>query len=187
MAPKTKISRDELINAAVGIIREKGSGALNAREIAARLNCSTQPIFSNFATMSELEAAAAEAAYGIYLGFLESEERQGKYPPYKSFGMAYTRFAKEERELFKLLFMCDREGEAFTPTEDYTRSVEMIMKSGLTREAASRLHLEMWITVHGIATMLATSFLSLDEELISGVLTDVYQGLCSRHVYGGKK
>ena len=33
---------------------------------------------------------------------------EGKYPPYKASGMAYIRFAKEEKELFKLLFMRDR-------------------------------------------------------------------------------
>ena len=33
------------------------------------------------------------------------------YPPYKAMGMGYIRFAAEERELFRLLFMRDRSGE----------------------------------------------------------------------------
>ena len=38
----------------------------------------------------------------------------------------------------------------------------------------------MWIYVHGIATMLATSFLDWDEAFISRSLTDAYLGLTSR-------
>ena len=49
-------------------------------------------------------------------------------------------------------------------------------------ERAERMHLEMWTCVHGIATMLATSFLSLDWELISDMLTDVYQGIRTKHL-----
>ena len=41
-------------------------------------------------------------------------------------------------------------------------------------------HLEMWIYVHGIASMAATSFLDWDTELISASLTDVYLGVLAR-------
>ena len=128
--------------------------------------------------MEELHEATVAEAYGIYLRFLSDEVKNGKYPQYKSFGMAYIRFAKEEKELFKLLFMCDRKGEELSPSVDYEASVEMIMKAnGITREKASLMHLEMWVCVHVIGTMMATSFLTLDWELVSQMLTDVYQGI----------
>ena len=67
------------------------------------------------------------------------------------------------------------------PTADFEASVEMIMvANGISREYAELLHLEMWVCVHGIATMFATSFLELDEELISRILTDIYQGTRAR-------
>ena len=123
------------------------------------------------------------AAYECYLGFLRREAESGKYPAYKSFGMAYIRFAKEERELFKLLFMCDRRGKEFKFTSDFDESVEMIMKAnGLDKEKAKLMHLEMWVSVHGIATILATSFLELDTNLISDMLTDIYLGIRARHL-----
>ena len=79
--------------------------------------------------------------------------------------------------------MRDRNGEAFIPTADFESSVEMIMNAnGITREKAELLHLEMWVCVHGIATMMATSFLSLDWEIISNMLTDVYQGIRAKHL-----
>ena len=59
----------------------------------------------------------------------------------------------------------------------------MIMKAnGITIEQATRMHLEVWACVHGIGVMVATSFLPLKWEMISDMLTDVYQGL--RKQYG---
>ena len=178
MPPKVKITREDIVNTAIALIRTSGADALNARAIAASLRCSTQPIFSNFHTMEELQGATVAAAYEIYLDFLKKESLSGKYPQYKSFGIAYIRFAREEKELFKLLFMCDREGKELTPTPDFDASVDLIMNAnGITRESAERMHLEMWACVHGIATMHATSFLTLEWELISDMLTDVYSGI----------
>lgn len=183
MPPKVKITKEDIVKAAVALVRENGEGAINARAIAAYLSCSTQPVFSNFTTIAQLQEATTAAAYEMYLHFLENEVKAAQYPPYKSFGMAYIRFAKEEKELFKLLFMCDRNGKEMTPTLDFNASIEMLMKAnGITRERAKLMHLEMWTCVHGIGTMLATSFLSLDWELISTILTDVYQGIRARHL-----
>ncbi len=182
MPPKVKITKDDIIKTAVELVRKSGAGSVNARSIAASLGCSTQPIFSNFTSMEELEEKTVGAAYGLYLDFIKSELDSGKYPPYKAFGMAYIRFAREEKELFKLLFMRDRTGEDISPTRDFEESADMIMKSnGVSYDVARLMHLEMWATVHGIGVMLATSFLPLDEELISRMLSDTYNGLCARH------
>ena len=178
MPPKVKITKENIIEKAFELLRGCGGAVINARSIAASLGSSTQPIFSNFATMEELKEALVEAAYSHYLSFLEKESASGKYPVYKSFGMAYIRFAKEEKELFKFLFMRDRRGGDFSPTSDFEASVEMIMSAnGISREKAELMHLEMWACVHGIAAMSATSFLELDEELISTMISDVYQGI----------
>lgn len=181
MPPKVKITKKDIIDKALDLVRESGADAINARAIANALNCSTQPIFSNFDSMEDLERSVLAAAFENYLGYISSEIASGKYPMYKASGMAYIRFANEERELFKLLFMCDRQGEELAPSSDFEASVEMIMKAnGCSREVANLMHLEMWACVHGIAAMMATSFLELDFELISRMLTDVYQGLRTR-------
>ena len=183
MPPKIKITKEEIVRAAVALVRENGEEGINARAIAASLNCSTQPVFSNFATMDDLQEATLTAAYEIYFQFLKRGVESGKYPQYKAFGMAYIRFAKEEKQLFRLLFMRDRQGKELTPSLDFEASVEMIMKAnGITKEKATLMHLEMWACVHGIGTMLATSFLSLEWELISDMLTDVYQAIKARHL-----
>ena len=132
--------------------------------------------------MDELRSAVVAAAYESYLEFLRREAESGKYPQYKAFGMAYIRFSREEKELFKLLFMRDRSREEMSLTPDFENSVHLIMEAnGVTYETATLMHLEMWACVHGIGTMFATSFLALDEELVSNMLFDVYQGIRARH------
>ena len=182
MPPKVRITKEEIVNTAVELVRISGEDAINARTIAAAINCSTQPVFSNFATMEKLREAVIEASYERYLGFIKSEVESQKYPPYKAFGMAYIRFAGQERELFKLLFMRDRSGEDTTPTTDFEQSVQMIMDAnGVSREVAQLMHLEMWTCVHGIGVMIVTSFLTLDMDLVSQMLSDIYHGIRARH------
>ena len=187
MPPKIKITKEQIIQTAFDLVRKDGEQALNARSIACALNCSTQPVFSNFESMEDLSKSVIEKAYQTYLNFLQNEAESGKYPKYKAFGMAYIRFASEEKELFKLLFMRDRRGEGFTPTPDFIASTQLIMQNNnVTKEVAELIHLEIWTCVHGIATMIATSFLTLDWELISNILSDVYYGVRDKHINGAK-
>ena len=53
MPPKVKITKEDIANAALEIVRENGVSALNARAVALKLNSSTQPIFSNYDTDSK--------------------------------------------------------------------------------------------------------------------------------------
>ena len=179
MPPKVKVSKEDILQTAVEIVRREGVTALNARTVAAALGCSTQPVFSNFATMEELRVAVANKATRLYDERTAREVGDGRFPPYKASGMAYIRFAKEERELFKLLFMCDRMGETL-PEDDssFDRMTAMVQNTmGFEKDTATLFHLEMWAYVHGIATMYATKFLDLNEELVSRMLTDMYLGL----------
>ena len=90
MPPRVKITKKDIINTTLSLVRLEGSAAINARRVAAALGCSTQPVFSNFSCMEQLQVAVLAAAYEVYLGFIRAEAESKKYPRYKSFGMAYT-------------------------------------------------------------------------------------------------
>lgn len=183
MPPKVKTTKDDIINAAVEIVRKSGADSLNARDIAAKIGCSTQPIFSNFSSMEELRDAVILRGYGMYRQYIADDMSSGEYPPYKASGMAYIRFAVEEREMFKLLFMRDRSEERGGVSDMDIEDIIAIIKKnvGLDDETARLFHLEMWVYVHGIASMTATGYLSLDCDLVSRMLTDSYQGLLKRY------
>ena len=184
MPPKVKISREDILNAAVELVRKEGVGAVNARTVAAALQCSTQPVFSNFATMEQLHFAVVQRADELCRDYIRQETERGQFPAYKASGMAYIRFAKEETELFKLLYMRDRGCEGLAEGQALDRDMESLVheNTGLEAESAKLFHLEMWAFVHGIATMFATGFFGLEWDLVSKMLTDAYLGL--RKQYG---
>lgn len=178
MPPKCRFTREEIIQAALDLTAEKGVGALTARGLAQRLGSSAKPIFGLFANMEEVQQEVVKAANLRYQEYLRQDMSAGRYPPYKASGMAYIRFAREQKELFKLLFMRDRTHEEKAAGDELEALLGLIQKNmGMSRDDAYRFHLEMWIYVHGIATMIATAYLEWDMDFISAALTDAYQGL----------
>ena len=183
MPRKVSIFKEEIIKAAVELVRENGHENLNARTLASKLGCSTQPIFSNFKNMNDLLDSVLKATLDIYNSFVaKCVETRGNDPIYKTHGRAYIRFAMEEKNLFRLLFMRNRTEEK-KPVEESTfyDVLPLIMKAtGMNEKQASLFHFEVWSAVHGIAVMAATSYNQLNMELISETLTDIYQGLSYR-------
>lgn len=177
-------TKEEILNAALNLTREKGFESVSARSLGAKLGTSSQPIFSYFKNMAEVQNSIIEASYNLYLNYLKQDMELGKYPPYKASGMAYIRFAREEKQLFKLLFMCDRTPEQKSKTSPETEMLtNLICKQvGISKEKALMFYLEMWAYVHGIATMIATNFFDWDEELCSKTLTDMYEGLKQKYL-----
>ena len=187
MPPKFKFTRKEITTAALNVVRNSGIAGLTARALAAELGCSVKPIFGLFKNMEEVQQEVLVSANRLYQSYLQEDMSEGKYPPYKASGMAYIRFAREEKELFKLLFMRDRSQETIEENKEEIRPLmELIEQNlGMSEDAAYLFHLEMWVYVHGIATMAATSYLNWDDEFVSRVLTDAYMGL--KHRYGEGK
>lgn len=184
MPLKAKFTKEEVVQVAIQIVRIEGIKGLTARALAKALNTSACPIFTLFNSMEEVQMSVISAANSLYESYLARDVQEGKYPPYKASGMAYIRFAKEEKELFKLLFMRNREGEDITENRDTIRPLLTLLQTnlGISENQAYLFHLEMWIFVHGIATMVATSYLNWDLDFISNSLTDMYQGLQYRFI-----
>lgn len=172
MPPKVKVQKKEIVSGAVELVRKEGASALNARSLAKALNCSTQPIFSNFATMEELREAVMEEADDLCASYVAREMEENRYPSYMASGMAYIRFAKEEKELFKLLHLQGQNGEGEAPLTDSN-----FFKEGAEFAGEELFHLELWAYVHGIAAMFATGYLDLSWELVGKMLSDSYANL----------
>jgi len=180
-------TKEEIINAAIALTKEKGFSAVSARSLGERLGTSSRPVFSHFNNMKEVQDAIIQAANSIYQAYRKKEIESGKYVPYKASGMAYIRFAKEEKELFKLLFMRDRSNEDILETpQEMDNLIEIICKQvKIEKDEAKLFYLEMWAFTHGIASMVATNYLDLDETIISRALTDCYEGLKARYEMKG--
>ncbi len=185
MPPKPKHTRKEIVETAFELVREKGADFLTARELAEKLSTSPRPIFTAFESMEELKSAVILKCSELYLSFCEEEKNSGKYPEYKALGMAYIRLAKQEKNIFKFLFMRDtsKDNISAQPLFDLGRTT-VEKQLDINVALAERIHTEVWIWVHGIASMIATSSVDLEFDIISEMLTDVYQGLKGRYSNG---
>ncbi len=180
MSQKSKFSKEEIIDACISIVREYGHENISARNVGSKLNSSSKVIFSVFKNMKELLSEVIKKSCIIFDEFATNEIKNNNYPPYKALGMAYILFAKQETNLFKLAYMRNRTNETISGNKPI-HEIELIQKSlGLNEEDAFKFHLEMWVCVHGIATMIATNFLNWDIDKISEMLTDIFQGLKNR-------
>lgn len=182
MAPKIKVTEEDILTAAVQLIREKGVDALQARMLAERLGCSVQPLFRVYGSMEMLKAAVEKHVEAIYNEMMFKRMTSGSNG-FQEMGLAYVNFARTDPNLFKLLFMSN----AFTQssamdiagsTEGDDQVIALIARmTGLDSERAKQLYSSIWFTTHGIASLLATNSTHLSDDEVRGLLTLTYTGL----------
>ncbi len=179
MPPRRKVTREAILAMALECVREEGMDSLNCRNLAKKLGCSTQPVFSNYASMEELKGEVLKSVYGIWQDFTRREMEQAEDMKYKASGMAYIRFAREQPEFFRLLFMRDRRSEPVEEMDVFTaKVVDMVAAMyHISRDRAEEFHVHMWVYVHGIATMVVTGYLEWDEAVISKMLSVAFLSL----------
>lgn len=184
MPPKTKFTKEQIIEVALALVKEEGIEALTARSLGKRLGTSSCPIFTIFANMDELRQAVIQQAQQVYKGYIEKglQER----PAFKGVGMQYIQFAQYEPELFRLLFMratLSQHIDQLLPLLD--ENYDLILSSvqdayGLSTEKAQRIYLHMTIYTHGIATFLLQQSYRFTQEEVSQMLTEVFMSLLMR-------
>ena len=108
---------------------------------------------------------------------------------YRDIGINYIRFAKEEPELFKLMFNNDMNEEAFDFINLFhstNKIFETISKqTGMSNENAKQFHLRMWLYVNGIASLVAHQTVEFNDEEIVGLLKDQYVSMLLYEVKKG--
>ena len=103
MALKNKFTREEMVQAALQVVRAGGIGSLTAKTLADALGTSTQPVFTAFGSMERVRQAVYAAAVDIYDGYADAGLQEEI--PFLGVGMQYIRFAREEPELYRFLFL----------------------------------------------------------------------------------
>ena len=180
MPPKFKFKREEIVEAAVNLTRRGGVDAVTARGIAGELGVSTQPIFTCFKNMEEAKEEVRIYAEKLCHNYLEKGVEATI--SFFGFGMAYIRFAKEEPELYKMLFINpDKKGESMLDTLSGIRLIVInsIEKTYRFNEKESkRLFRDLWLAVHSIATLCVGGICPFSDEEIAKILTGFSVSIC---------
>lgn len=183
MPPRSKITKDMIIDAGLNIVRNEGQESLNVRRIAAELDCSTQPVMYHYKTVDELKADIYFAADEFHTNYIMTPDEIADVP-FLSIGMKYIKFADEESHLFRFLFQSDKFKSSFselTSADALAPIIEPMCKAfGLTEEKAGEVFDTVFMTVHGAASLLANNSLSYDEAYFRKLLTAVFNGMIER-------
>jgi len=182
MPPKVKVSHEQIINAAICIVREKGFESLNARAVADAIGCSVHPIFRTFESMEGLKLEVCKMAENIYnekmlMAMKDSDNG------FLGMGLTYIDFAKAEKKLFQLLFMSDAFHEQSImdivgSTEGDGEVIDMLSSmTGLSKSSSKELYAGVWLTTHGIAAMFATNNCRFSDEENKRLLQNSFNGL----------
>lgn len=182
MPPKAKFTREEIISAAFEMVKSDGFEVLTARSLGASLGSSARPIFTVFKSMEEVQAEVIQKAKRLYESY-EDEDMSGTNA-FKGSGTGYIRFASDEPKLFQLLFMKEKSDVpspemVLEQIDDYSEKIlETVQKQyGLSREAAARVYLHLWLYSHGIAVAIATKICTFTKEQIDMMLLEVGAGI----------
>ena len=166
MPAAKKVSKDEIIDAAIEVLRDDGFAAINARSVAKKMGCSTQPIYFSFKNMEELKAALTDRAIRMHTQRVRDSLRihEGNDSRYSSYGMGFVKFASEEKQLFRWLYL---EGEQLGPYQNdmlFSEVITVIVDEfGYSEEVARRFHQDMVYFTYGLAILANTDHLHLTE------------------------
>lgn len=181
MPPKPRITREMILEAACALTREKGIDAVNARSIAERLRCSTQPVLYYFSGMEEVRREVCRMADEYHTACLMRPSGDAE-DPLLGMGLNYIRFAVQEKHLFRLLFQSDsfRGASLMTLTEqpELAEVLGMFRKeTGLTMAQTRQVFRAVLLMVHGWASMLANNTMDYNEAEIIPLLEMAFDGM----------
>ena len=185
MPAARKVSKDEIIDAAVEVLCDGGFSAVNARSVAKKLGCSTQPIYFSFQNMDELKAALTERAVAMHTRRVRDSLRahEGNDSRYSSYGMGFVKFAAEEKQLFRWLYL---EGEQLGPYQNDVLLGEVIAviveEFGYSGDVARRFHQDMIYFSYGLAILANTDHLHLSETELREAFRREFRALTA--IYG---
>ena len=184
MPPRVKFTKEEIVEAALRVTREGGIDSLTARSLAAELGASTRPMFTYFDSVEALKHEVHEAAKGVYKAYIE---RGLAGPvPFLGVGQNTIRFAREEPELFRLLFLQKPDGadggaaEALAFSQDLVRdSIMGIYK--MDAYEADCYYRNLWLIAFSFCAMIAAGECPYTDEQMSAMFTEVSLAVCKAY------
>ena len=181
MAPKNKFTKEEMVEAAIRVVRDKGIDGLTAKTLADELGTSTQPVFTAFGSMDAVRQEVYAAAVRVYDGYVNAGLKEKI--PFFGVGMQYIRFAREEPELYRFLFLTRTQEQEYSAMRSM-RHLQALVRPTLvnvyliTDEEAALYFRDLWFVVHSLSTLIVTGDCPYSDREIGQILTEFSISIC---------
>ena len=178
MARKESVTRKIISDGAFELLREQGTDMLTARKLASYIGCSTQPIFRVYNGMEELSSEMFEKASEFYENYCVNYEKTSPVP-FVDLALCYISFAKDEPNLFRLLFMTKHEEDVTMYNLLNGKDNAFVIKElrripNLDMNNAETIFMKVFVFMHGMACMVTNGEFDLDnhetEEMLKAVI-----------------
>lgn len=179
MPPIPKISKEMILESGLEIIKDDGIDNLNVRNIAKKLNCSTQPIMYHYKNMNLLKEELYSIVDSYHSQFLMKENINNN--PLLNIGLQYIKFAEQEKNLFKFLFQSDKFSnfnfdDLINNNEEGLKEIFKVMEkeTKLDKNNIKEAFKLLFITAHGLASLLANNSITYDEKYCKKILENAF-------------
>lgn len=179
MAPKNKFTREEMVEAALRVVRAKGIDGLTAKTLADELGTSTQPVFTAFGSMDAVRREVYAAAVRVYDGYTNTGLKEKI--PFFGVGMQYVRFAREKPELYRLLFLTRTQEYSAIKSMEHLRELvrpTLVKIYHITAAEADIYFRDLWFVVNSLSTLIVTGDCSYSDGEIAQILTGMSISIC---------
>lgn len=166
--PKQRITKEMVVKAAFEIAKTDGMQQVMVKNIADKLGCSVQPIYSYCQNMDSLRQDVTEQVTLFIQQYIKAHLDKDDF--FRSTGRAYIQLAKEEPHLFRIFILHERKNISslndLYETESNPHIAACIADElHISIPQAKQLHLHMLIYTIGIGTIFSvtTPGISADE------------------------
>ena len=175
-----EMSKDHIVKVAVKMVNDNGWNSVNARSLAKALGISTKPLYRIYNNMDEIKEDIYKEISKQYDQFLTS-----RIDPKKvllTLCIAYVEFAQEYKNLFISLFLSNNlkwQNIDNVLDEKWNQGsiINLVNKHGYTFEEAKNLFMNLWLYANGLATLIATNDIEIDDKEILIRLVKMYKYL----------
>ncbi len=180
MAKALALTKENIVLSAVKLVNDEGYSALNARGLAKKIGISTKPLYRIYQNMDEIKEDVIAEIYREYNEFINSKIDSKK--ALLTLCISYVEFANSYKNLFSSLFLSNnlkwqKIEDVLDEKWNQSTIINMVNKHGYTFEEAKELFLRMWLYSNGLATLIATNQIKLDEDEITVRLVKIYKSL----------
>lgn len=176
MPARKQVSREAILFCAMELLESEGSGSLNARTLAKRLGCSTQPIYLSFSGMDALRNELLERCRAVQEDFIAHEHEETLF---MRSSLGFLRFVYEKPNLFRFIYFENTFQDTPADRAFIDATVSGIMQAGgyRSRAIAERFYYAAWFFMYGIAVQMVYGFMSPKWEDIRMMLRDEFEAL----------
>jgi len=183
MPKKPIFTREDIINAAFSMLERGALEDITARSLAKELHCSPAPIYGLFVSMDDLKKELINRAKALFLTYVSKEKEE---LPFLNIGLGICKFAREEKQLFKSIFL--RNSSYSTLISEFHNIIFDEMQKDerfekLSEDVKETLTIDCWTYAHGLSTLITTGYFKhpsdnfIRQRLISGPASIIYYHL----------